>query len=250
MISIFQGHTLFSWINLYVGKNYHSRRKRFLPMGKNEAVDQWGENKNLCYFDVNCWWSSFVETLMIIFQYAIHLTPESTGNSARLLFHHHLSLFLKKHLYSTVIFINLLRSLCWEARTFCYSHFTDKVRDKREMTCYEYFSKLLGLKISNLLLSLWNFPINWVVLPLSKSVYRILRRAVCLEFGFNISAMHHPVPVKSLLACFVFFVFLSFWDYILKARKEENVPEFHFLTLSKDEAVFFFSFCKLKKEAP
>ena len=100
MISVFQGHTLFSWINLYVGKNYHSRHKRFLPMGRNEAVDQWGENKNLCYFDVNSWWYSFFETLMIIFQYAIHLTPESTGNSARLLFHHHLSLFLKKHLYS------------------------------------------------------------------------------------------------------------------------------------------------------
>lgn len=116
----------------------------------------------------------------------------------------------KEAFVQQVIFISLFRSLCWEARTFCYSHFTDKVRDKREMTCYEYFSKLLGLKISNLLLSLWNFPINWVVLPLSKSVYWILRGAVCLEFGFNISAIHHPVPVKSLLPCFVFFVFCHF----------------------------------------
>lgn len=93
MISIFKGHTFFSWVNLYIGKNYHSRHKQFLPIVRNEAVDQWGGNKNLCYFVVNCWWCSFFETLMIIFQYAIHLTPESTGNSARLLFHHHLSLF-------------------------------------------------------------------------------------------------------------------------------------------------------------
>lgn len=219
MISIFQGHTLFSWINLYVGKNYHSRRSGFFAVGKNEAVDQWGRTKSVL-FDVNCWWFSFFETLMIIFQYAIHLTPESTGNSARLLFHHCISLFLKKHLYSTVIFINLLRFVLGKQELFVIPILQIKWETKGNDLFNEYFSKLLGLKISNLLLSLWNFPINWVVLPLFLNQYAVLRGAVCLEFGFNISAMHHPVPVKSLLACFVFFVFLSFWDYILKARKK------------------------------